>query len=199
MLCICFDFCLLKDLIVLVLGTSSCWCLLKSNYGLFSCLSFVSYKQFISVHSLNELQSDEERAATTVSATTAPDAVPDTEVVPAEGATSEEGNFGEPTSAVKVEATVKPDQSSEWSEESELAKFNFVRDEMYKSAKEQDSRIVEYESAIRRPYFHVKPLDEAQLANWHRYLDFIEKEGDLAKVKDWFIVCSLCIIEPTLF
>ena len=53
---------------------------------------------------------------------------------------------------------------------------------MCKAAKEQASRIVEYESAIRRPYFHVKPLDDAQLANWHNYLDFIEKGGDFSKV-----------------
>lgn len=131
--------------------------------------------------------------ATTVTATTAPDSAPDTEAVPVEGALSEEGNFGEPTPALKMESTIKPDQG--WSEENELAKFNFVRDEMYKSAKEQDSRIVEYESAIRRPYFHVKPLDEAQLANWHRYLDFTEKEGDLAKVSlAYCIFLSLYII-----
>lgn len=148
-----------------------------------------SYKQFITLHSLNELQSDEERVATTVTATTAPDSAPDTEAVPAEGVLSEEGNFGEPTPALKMESTIKPDQG--WSEENELAKFNFVRDEMYKSAKEQDSRIVEYESAIRRPYFHVKPLDEAQLANWHRYLDFTEKEGDLAKVVKLYERCLI--------
>ena len=53
---------------------------------------------------------------------------------------------------------------------------------MYKAAKEQDSRIVEYESAMRNTYFHVKPLYDAQLANWHNYLDFVEKEGDFSKV-----------------
>jgi len=28
----------------------------------------------------------------------------------------------------------------------------------------------------------VKPVDEVQLANWHRYLDFTEKEGNLTRV-----------------
>jgi pre-mRNA-processing factor 39 len=26
------------------------------------------------------------------------------------------------------------------------------------------------EAAIKRPYFHVKPLDDAQVANWEQYL-----------------------------
>jgi hypothetical protein len=33
---------------------------------------------------------------------------------------------------------------------------------------------------VRRPYFHVKPLDAAQLANWAKYLDYIEARGDAA-------------------
>ncbi len=30
---------------------------------------------------------------------------------------------------------------------------------------------------IRRPYFHVKPLEEAQLNNWAEYLSFEESEA----------------------
>lgn len=64
----------------------------------------------------------------------------------------------------------------------ELEEYLAVRENYYKAAKEWDSKIRDFEIAIRRPYFHVKPLDEAQLANWHRYLDFIEKEGGFEKV-----------------
>lgn len=35
-----------------------------------------------------------------------------------------------------------------------------------------------YEQEIKRPYFHVTELDEAQLINWRRYLEFEEVEGD---------------------
>lgn len=35
-----------------------------------------------------------------------------------------------------------------------------------------------YEQEIKRPYFHVTELDEAQLTNWRKYLDFEESEGD---------------------
>lgn len=30
----------------------------------------------------------------------------------------------------------------------------------------------QFEEAIKRPYFHVKPLDSLQLRSWHAYLDF---------------------------
>lgn len=39
-----------------------------------------------------------------------------------------------------------------------------------------------YESEIKRPYFHVTELDEGQLANWRRYLDFEEAEGSYARI-----------------
>ena len=39
-----------------------------------------------------------------------------------------------------------------------------------------------YEQEIKRPYFHVTELDEAQLVNWRRYLDFEEIEGDYQRI-----------------
>lgn len=38
-------------------------------------------------------------------------------------------------------------------------------------------RIAPFEVAIKRPYFHVKPLDQAQLTNWWAYLDNKIKSG----------------------
>jgi pre-mRNA-processing factor 39 len=35
-----------------------------------------------------------------------------------------------------------------------------------------------YESEIKRPYFHVTDLDDGQLTNWRKYLDYEESEGD---------------------
>jgi pre-mRNA-processing factor 39 len=31
-----------------------------------------------------------------------------------------------------------------------------------------------YEEQIKRPYFHVKQLERAQLKNWHEYLEFMK-------------------------
>lgn len=39
-----------------------------------------------------------------------------------------------------------------------------------------------YESEIKRPYFHVTEIDEAQLVNWHKYLDYEEAEGDYTRI-----------------
>lgn len=64
----------------------------------------------------------------------------------------------------------------------ELEKYITIREEMYKKAKEFDSKIIGFETSIRRPYFHVRPLNVAELENWHNYLDFIEGGDDFNKV-----------------
>ncbi|KAJ9524287.1 hypothetical protein QJQ45_008511 [Haematococcus lacustris] len=35
-----------------------------------------------------------------------------------------------------------------------------------------------FEEGVKRAYFHVKPLDAAQLSNWLRYLDYMEQQQD---------------------
>lgn len=39
-----------------------------------------------------------------------------------------------------------------------------------------------YEQNIKRPYFHVTELDDDQLVNWRKYLDFEEAEGDASRI-----------------
>ncbi|EGD90546.1 hypothetical protein H112_02010 [Trichophyton rubrum D6] len=46
-----------------------------------------------------------------------------------------------------------------------------------------------YESEIKRPYFHVTELDEGQLSNWRRYLDFEEAEGSFARAQFLYERC----------
>ncbi|KIW72184.1 hypothetical protein PV04_00399 [Phialophora macrospora] len=46
-----------------------------------------------------------------------------------------------------------------------------------------------YESEIKRPYFHVTELDDAQVANWRKYLDFEESEGDYTRVQFLYERC----------
>ncbi|ROW16163.1 hypothetical protein VPNG_01863 [Cytospora leucostoma] len=46
-----------------------------------------------------------------------------------------------------------------------------------------------YESEIKRPYFHVTELDHSQLANWRKYLDFEESEGDLTRITALYERC----------
>jgi pre-mRNA-processing factor 39 len=80
-----------------------------------------------------------------------------------------------------VDKTAEPEISCS-TEAEDKAKYVSVREEMYKKAKEYESKIIVFEQAIRRPYFHVRPLDKPELENWHSYLDFIESEEDINKV-----------------
>lgn len=49
---------------------------------------------------------------------------------------------------------------------------------MLQASKAERGHRQPFEDGIKRPYFHVKPLDAGQLANWSRYLDFMDKKGD---------------------
>jgi len=46
-----------------------------------------------------------------------------------------------------------------------------------------------YESEIKRPYFHVTDLDEGQIVNWRKYLDFEEAEGDYTRIQFLYERC----------
>lgn len=48
-----------------------------------------------------------------------------------------------------------------------------------------------FETAIRRPYFHPKPLDDAQISNWRRYLDFEERDGDSTRIIKLYERCLI--------
>lgn len=53
-----------------------------------------------------------------------------------------------------------------------------------------------YESEIKRPYFHVTDIDETQMANWRKYLDFEEVEGDFARIT---FLYERCLITCALY
>uniref|UniRef100_A0A0E0AUX0 Suppressor of forked domain-containing protein n=1 Tax=Oryza glumipatula TaxID=40148 RepID=A0A0E0AUX0_9ORYZ len=62
---------------------------------------------------------------------------------------------------------------------------------LYQRSSKIDKEISCFEASIKRPFFHVKPLDDDQLENWHRYLDFVEKKGDF----DWAVkLYERCLI-----
>ncbi|KAK4858685.1 hypothetical protein QYF36_020477 [Acer negundo] len=72
-----------------------------------------------------------------------------------------------------------------------LHKYILIGEQIYKEASQLDEKIQCFETHIRRPYFHVKPLDDRQLENWHDYLNFAEKQGDF----DWVVkLYERCLI-----
>lgn len=80
-------------------------------------------------------------------------------------------------------------------EAEELEKYITIREEMYNKAKEFQTKIIGFETAIKRPYFHVRPLNPVELENWNNYLDFIEAEDDFQKVLYFLVLdeSSFCI------
>jgi len=53
-----------------------------------------------------------------------------------------------------------------------------------------------YEDAIKRPYFHVKPLEKSQLVAWRNYLDFEVKQGIPKQTR---VLFERCLIACALY
>eukprot|EP00262_Sarcandra_glabra_P008148 TRINITY_DN213_c0_g1_i1.p1 TRINITY_DN213_c0_g1~~TRINITY_DN213_c0_g1_i1.p1 ORF type:complete len:576 (+),score=118.86 TRINITY_DN213_c0_g1_i1:261-1988(+) len=133
---------------------------------------FTSFKELAGSRPLSEIRTAEEAALVAASLDTSGQGV--------EGEVYPDG----------AERSPKP-VSAGLTEAEELEKYVAIREEMYKKAKEFDSKILDFETAIRRPYFHVRPLDDAQLDNWHNYLDFIEGGDDFNKVVKLYERCLI--------
>ncbi|KAK9944990.1 hypothetical protein M0R45_010523 [Rubus argutus] len=132
-----------------------------------------SFKELAGSRPLSELRTAEEAVAAASA--------------PSEGGMQVNGDQVQPDGA---EQSPKP-ESAGLTEAEELEKYIAIREEMYKKAKEFDSKIINFETAIRRPYFHVRPLSTVELENWNNYLDFIEREGDFNKVVKLYERCLI--------
>lgn len=55
---------------------------------------------------------------------------------------------------------------------------------------------VKFEERIRRPYFHVKPLDDAEVDNWHEYLEYEIQRGTAEIAR---ILFERCLIPCALY
>ncbi|KAL8259014.1 hypothetical protein R6Q59_026967 [Mikania micrantha] len=133
---------------------------------------FNSFRDLVASRPLSELRTPEEVAATANT----------------KGEVNEE-NEGE-INPNAVDQSSKPVNAG-LTEAEELESYMAVREELYKKAKEFESKIIDFETAIRRPYFHVRPLNAAELENWHHYLDFIEGCGDFNKVVKLYERCLI--------
>ena len=54
--------------------------------------------------------------------------------------------------------------------------------EVFSKTQTETTKRWTFESEIKRPYFHVTELDEGQLTNWKKYLDFEETEGSFSRI-----------------
>jgi pre-mRNA-processing factor 39 len=53
-----------------------------------------------------------------------------------------------------------------------------------------------FENAIKRAYFHITELEEADIDNWHKYLDFEEKQGDFERT---CFLYERCLVAGALY
>ncbi|KAL2808845.1 hypothetical protein BJX63DRAFT_407698 [Aspergillus granulosus] len=61
--------------------------------------------------------------------------------------------------------------------------------EIFSKTQTETTKRWTYESEIKRPYFHVTELDEGQLTNWKKYLDFEEAEGSYSRTQFLYERC----------
>lgn len=69
------------------------------------------------------------------------------------------------------------------------------RNTLFRETGNEIEKRLQFEEAIKRPYFHVKPLEKSQIKNWKEYLDFEMKLGNHKRIVFLFerciVVCAL--------
>lgn len=70
------------------------------------------------------------------------------------------------------------------------------RERVFRKTAEKVNKRWPYEDAIKRPYFHLKPLEKAQLKNWKEYLDFEMGEGNHKRICFLF---ERCVVACALY
>ncbi|XP_064407804.1 pre-mRNA-processing factor 39 isoform X2 [Latimeria chalumnae] len=71
-----------------------------------------------------------------------------------------------------------------------------MQQEFYTLNEQQVSLRWNFEEGIKRPYFHVRPLERAQLKNWRDYLDFEIANGSHERV---IVLFERCVIACALY
>ncbi|KAL4613122.1 pre-mRNA-processing factor 39 [Arapaima gigas] len=70
------------------------------------------------------------------------------------------------------------------------------RQEVFSHNEHEVSKRWAFEEGIKRPYFHVKPLEKTQLNNWKEYLDFEIENGTLERV---VVLFERCLVACALY
>jgi pre-mRNA-processing factor 39 len=78
-------------------------------------------------------------------------------------------SYGVPKTELEVERDIR-------------AKADAFYYEVFTRTQSETTKRWTYEAEIKRPYFHVTELENHQLVNWRKYLDFEEEDGDYARI-----------------
>lgn len=76
------------------------------------------------------------------------------------------------------------------------AKIDAMFVEVFTRSQNETNKRWTYESEMKRPYFHVTELDHSQLANWRKYLDFEESEGEYTRT---VFLYERCLVTCALY
>uniref|UniRef100_U3FZ65 Pre-mRNA-processing factor 39 n=2 Tax=Micrurus TaxID=8634 RepID=U3FZ65_MICFL len=71
-----------------------------------------------------------------------------------------------------------------------------IRQQIFSQNEAEVSKRWNFEDGIKRPYFHVKPLERAQLRNWRDYLDFEMVSGSHERT---IVLFERCVIACALY
>lgn len=93
-----------------------------------------------------------------------------------------------PDLVARFEAEVSQESAPD-AEAALRAKLDAYNQEIFTRTTAETTKRWTYEGEIKRPYFHVTELDDAQLSNWRKYLDFEEGEGDYTRIKFLYERC----------
>lgn len=100
-------------------------------------------------------------------------------------------------SELESEAAQSGGQRSEAEMERDLrTRIDQFHLEIFSRTQTETTKRWTYESEIKRPYFHVTDLDDGQLANWRKYLDFEEVEGDYQRT---VFLYERCLVTCALY
>lgn len=61
--------------------------------------------------------------------------------------------------------------------------------EIFHRTQDETMKRWDYEQEVKRPYYHVTELDDSQLVNWRKYLDFEESKGQYNRIKFLYERC----------
>ena len=89
---------------------------------------------------------------------------------------------------IEQEGGAKPKQNADKEREMRQRLDNYHL-EIFQRTQTETTKRWTYEQEIKRPYYHVTELDEPQLLNWRKYLDFEEAEGDYKRTKFLYERC----------
>ncbi|KAF2710455.1 TPR-like protein [Pleomassaria siparia CBS 279.74] len=97
--------------------------------------------------------------------------------------------------AIAVENQGLPEKSELELERLLRTKIDHFYWEVYNRTQTEVQARWTYEQVIKRAYFHVTEVEDAELANWRKYLDFEEAEGDFERTSFLYerclVVCAL--------